>query len=74
MIRLDAKVSSNDVIVNFFTSLAKASFFIWDYLASVSDIDLDAYITGFLDSSNFWKNTAPNPNDNASADTLISAL
>ena len=39
---------------------------------TVSDIDLEVNETGFQSDPSFWRSTAPNPYDEASADTFNS--
>jgi hypothetical protein len=52
--------------------MASASFSICAYRISVFDIDLDAYATGLRLSPRFCLITAPIPNDDASAETMLS--
>ena len=41
-------------------------------VCSVGDIDREAYATGLQVSCDLWSNTAPNPNEDASAETFTS--
>ena len=52
--------------------MASASFSICAYRITVSDIDLDAYATGLILSPCFCLITVPIPNDDASAETMLS--
>ena len=52
--------------------VARASFSIWAYRRYMSDIDREAYATGFQVESNFWRITAPR-NADASAETFVGA-
>jgi hypothetical protein len=52
-------------------SSGSASFLICAYRISVSDIDLDVYATGLRLSPRFCLITAPMPNDDASAETML---
>ena len=53
--------------------VARASFSIWAYRRYMSDIDREAYATGFQVESNFWRITAPRPNVDASAEIFVGA-
>ena len=52
--------------------MASASFSIYAYRISVSDIDLDAYATGLRLSPRFCLITAQISNDDASAEAMLS--
>ena len=51
--------------------VARASFLIWAYWHSVSDIDREANATGFQVELPFWRITAPSQNADASAEIFV---
>ena len=55
-------------------AVARASFLIWAYRHSVSDIDREANATGFQVKLCCWSSTAPKPNADASAETFVGVV
>ena len=54
--------------------IARASFSIWAYRFSVSDMERDAKATGLHSEAGFCIRTAPRPYEEASVDILVETL
>ena len=68
MVCLDSKLESGEV-------KASASFSIWAYLLPVVVMDLNIYATGLTSPITcFCISTAPRPNEDASAKTVVTRL